>query len=253
MLQKRDEQRKIVFRFRRKGIMIMSFKRIATLTLALVIAATAFGANDALAKEEPAGTVASKSIDEVLAGRSTDINKILLKEDSGEPAVSYKALVKEDEKESEEIAKQEELIAKNKQTKAEKKAKKEYEKTLRYLACIVYTEAGNQCYAGRLAVAAVVMNRVKSPGFPNTIHGVLYQHMQFGPARKGVLAKEMKKYNKGWYNKAERKGSLQAAKDCLDGKYTVKYKGKTINLRKYTNFNGHLSNAKIRISGHDFA
>ena len=134
-----------------------------------------------------------------------------------------------------------------------KKAKKKYNKALRLLSAIIYCEAGGQCYAGRLAVAAVVMNRVESAGYPNTIHGVLWQPYQFGPIRQGKMARELRYYDEGLYNQPERSGSLQAAKDILAGKYTVVYNGRKIDLKKYHNFNGHLSNAKIRISGHDFA
>lgn len=50
------------------------------------------------------------------------------------------------------------------------------------LACLVTCEAGNQSYEGKLAVANVVLNRVASSRFPNTISGVIYQSGQFGPA-----------------------------------------------------------------------
>ena len=63
----------------------------------------------------------------------------------------------------------------------------------------------------------------------------------------------MKAYDKGLYKSSVRNVSLKAAEDVLAGKYTVKYNGKTINLKKYTSFTGHLSNAKIRIGAHDFA
>ena len=97
------------------------------------------------------------------------------------------------------------------------------------------------------------MNRVESAGYPNTIHGVLWQPYQFGPIRQGKMARELRYYDQGLYKYPERSGSLQAAKDILAGKYTVEYNGRKIDLKKYHNFNGHLSNAKIRISGHDFA
>ena len=56
------------------------------------------------------------------------------------------------------------------------------------LACLVYAEAGNQSYEGQLAVANVVLNRVKSSSFPNTISDVIYQSGQFGPATNGSLS-----------------------------------------------------------------
>ena len=52
------------------------------------------------------------------------------------------------------------------------------------LAAIIYLEAGNQEYVGQVAVGAVVMNRVKNPLFPNTIHDVIFAPGQFSPAGK---------------------------------------------------------------------
>ena len=49
-------------------------------------------------------------------------------------------------------------------------AKRPYtEKDLKYMAAIIYCEAGNQSYAGKMGVGCVVMNRVKSSRFPNTV------------------------------------------------------------------------------------
>ena len=56
------------------------------------------------------------------------------------------------------------------------------------MAAIIYCEAGNQSYEGMVAVGAVVMNRVTSPSFPNTISEVIYQSGQFTPASSGALA-----------------------------------------------------------------
>ena len=44
---------------------------------------------------------------------------------------------------------------------------------VRLLAALIQCEAGNQPYEGRLAVGAVVMNRVKSGAYPNSIYGVI--------------------------------------------------------------------------------
>ena len=56
------------------------------------------------------------------------------------------------------------------------------------LASLIYCEAGNQPYAGQLAVGAVVINRVLSSVYPNTVVGVIYQNRQFSPASDGHLA-----------------------------------------------------------------
>lgn len=56
------------------------------------------------------------------------------------------------------------------------------------LANLIYCEAGAEPYEGQLAVASVVINRVLSSKFPDTIVGVIYQNRQFSPAASGRLA-----------------------------------------------------------------
>lgn len=56
------------------------------------------------------------------------------------------------------------------------------------LANLIYCEAGNQPYEGQVAVGAVVMNRVMSAVFPDTVVGVIYQNKQFSPVASGRLA-----------------------------------------------------------------
>ena len=55
------------------------------------------------------------------------------------------------------------------------------------LANIIYCEAGSEPYEGKLAVGAVVINRVLSSKFPDTVVGVVYQRGQFSPAQSGRL------------------------------------------------------------------
>ena len=56
------------------------------------------------------------------------------------------------------------------------------------LANIIYCEAGSEPYAGKLAVGAVVINRVLSSVYPDTVVGVIYQNKQFSPVASGRLA-----------------------------------------------------------------
>jgi len=56
------------------------------------------------------------------------------------------------------------------------------------LAELIYCEAGAEPYAGKLAVGAVVINRVLSSVFPDTVVGVVYQRKQFAPVSDGHLA-----------------------------------------------------------------
>ncbi len=56
------------------------------------------------------------------------------------------------------------------------------------LANIIYCEAGAEPYEGQLAVGAVVINRVLSSVYPDTVVGVIYQKKQFSPVASGRLA-----------------------------------------------------------------
>jgi MraZ protein len=56
------------------------------------------------------------------------------------------------------------------------------------LGALIWCESGNQPFEGMVAVGAVVMNRVMSSVFPDTVVGVIYQKNQFSPARSGRLA-----------------------------------------------------------------
>ena len=55
------------------------------------------------------------------------------------------------------------------------------------LARLVAAEAANEPYAGQVAVAAVVLNRVQHPSFPNTLAGVIYQPLAFESVASGWI------------------------------------------------------------------
>ena len=61
------------------------------------------------------------------------------------------------------------------------------------LAAILQCEAGTSNYDALLAVATVIMNRVSSPRYPNTIQGVIYQSGQFSPTWNGSLNRVLSK------------------------------------------------------------
>lgn len=73
------------------------------------------------------------------------------------------------------------------------------------LSCCVYGEARGESYTGKVAVAAVVLNRVKSSNFPNTISGVIYQKGAFTCVSDGQI-------NLGTNDECTR-----AAQDALNG------------------------------------
>ena len=58
---------------------------------------------------------------------------------------------------------------------------------LNLLARLIYGEARGEPYTGQVAVGAVVMNRVRSSKFPNTISGVIYQSGAFDAVRDGQI------------------------------------------------------------------
>ena len=78
------------------------------------------------------------------------------------------------------------------------------------LATIIFCEAGNQSYEGKVAVGNVVLNRVASGKFPNTIKDVIYASGQFEPVSTGWFDREL---TKGTVNES----CLQAARDALNG------------------------------------
>ena len=95
--------------------------------------------------------------------------------------------------------------------KAEREAREAYVRANQeLLASIIYCEAGNQPYEGQVAVGAVIMNRVKSGSYPNSIEEVIYQSGQFGPAATGWL-------NRVRSSKGYSQTALQAAVDALNG------------------------------------
>ena len=73
------------------------------------------------------------------------------------------------------------------------------------LAHLVYGEARGESYTGQVAVAAVVLNRVKDSRFPNTISGVIYQKSAFTAVDDGQF----------YYT--PNSTAYQAARDALNG------------------------------------
>jgi spore germination cell wall hydrolase CwlJ-like protein len=141
-----------------------------------------------------------------------------VKQEYTEMIVDFKDAVSKEE--------EEELL----KLQAEERAKKEtdvkqqegvsYSKEeLKLLACLVHSEAGTQSYEGKLAVANVVLNRVKSSKYGGTIKSVIYQPGQFSVAKSGSLAKQLANYEN--YNSQSQKLSIKAAKAALEGSNNI--------------------------------
>lgn len=88
------------------------------------------------------------------------------------------------------------------------------------LACIIDWEAAYEPYEGKLAVANVVLNRVRSSNYPNSITGVIYQKSQFSGASDGAggpSAKFQNRLNSG----IRTQECMDAALEALSGKNNI--------------------------------
>ncbi|ABB15919.1 cell wall hydrolase [Carboxydothermus hydrogenoformans] len=74
------------------------------------------------------------------------------------------------------------------------------------LARIIRAEAEGEPYAGKVAIAAVILNRVRHPGFPNTIAGVIFQPGAFESVANGRF-----------WSLLPNRESIKAAYDALRG------------------------------------
>lgn len=115
-------------------------------------------------------------------------------------------------KKQEEERKAAEEAKRRAEEEAAREAAAQAEKEL--LAALIFCEAGNQPYEGQVAVGAVVLNRVKSESYPNTISEVIYQSGQFTPAMTGWLDSVLAS---GGYTDS----AVQAAEDALAGSNPV--------------------------------
>lgn len=111
----------------------------------------------------------------------------------------YTSINEEEEKE------REHRLEKERQRKERIREKKREER--RILERIVEAEAGDQDLKGRILVANVIMNRVKSKHFPDTIKAVVFAHRQFSPIQNGR-----------YYRVTVSQKTKKAVKKALEGK-----------------------------------
>jgi len=77
---------------------------------------------------------------------------------------------------------------------------------LELLARVVAAEAEGEPFAGQVGVAAVVLNRVQHPGFPNTLTGVIYQPHAFESVSNGLI-----------WRRTPSEEAIRAAQSALNG------------------------------------
>lgn len=196
------------------------------------------------------GLVADTRQDLQVAGAATTDAKDALNDVNGQlqAQLDYEAVLEaqkaaEDKARMEEIKRQEEELRRKREEEARRRAEEEerrrqeaeqnagetddgsgetYEpeipasaEDLELLACIIQCEAEGEPYAGKLAVGSVVLNRVASSSFPNTIVGVIYQPGQFSPVASGRMAARVAA--------GANSECRQAAQEVLNGNITVPY------------------------------
>ena len=108
---------------------------------------------------------------------------------------------------------------------------------LAMLGAIVECEAGNQPYAGKLAVASVVCNRVNNPRFDNTVSEVILSPKQFSPVTSGRFAIVLAR--------GANAECLKAAKQALEG-------GINVDSLYFIAYRGHQDDNKLKIGDHVF-
>ena len=96
--------------------------------------------------------------------------------------VTAEAVTQEEIQETEEI--QEEI----QETAAVETDASASNQDLDLMAAIIECEAGGESYEGKIGVGAVILNRIRSSEFPNTLSEVIYQSGQFEPVWTGKLA-----------------------------------------------------------------
>ncbi len=219
----------------------------AALALALFCARPAFADADVYSQEEAAAYAADENVSDA-------------KEEQAPPADAEAEPEKADDLDDASDAgddgqKNEPSKAKGgKSQKSNKKSQKAVKgsASLRLMSSIINCEAGGEPFQGKIAVGIVIMNRVKSDRYPDTIKKVLYQRGQFSPVRNGMLKKKLAEYDAGKTRSRQWKSCMKAARKVLSGQRAITYRGKTKNMRGFYFFSVTLRGAKFRLGGHKF-
>ncbi len=217
----------------------MRFKKVAVMVMTVSLFMTSFTAGSSFAS-------ANETADTQIEGMIFRSENVNTEETTVDESVATSSSIsdKSDTKASN---------TKTTKTKKTKTKKKKYSKAdLRLMASIINCEAGSEPYQGKVAVGIVVMNRVSSKSFPNSIKGVVYQKGQFSPVRNGSLRKRLKQYDAKKTGSKQWKSCISAAKRVLQGQKTILYKGKTKNMKSFHFFSVYLAGARMKLGGHKF-
>lgn len=137
--------------------------------------------------------------------------------------------------------------------KQEKEVTEEYtEADLRLLSALIYCEAQSEIYRGKIAVGIVVMNRVRSDKYPDTVKEVIYQKSQFSPVASGSLEDALDEYDKGNFDSEYEVDCIKAAKLALSGVTSITINDEKVDFSDFLSFSGKLSGYKLQLGNHQF-
>ena len=197
----RKEYESAVINMQKKGRHVASRTakvREFQVSLTSVITAMAFVANTMLVIYQGSSDIMNNKIDKERKVAQTKISKLMENEDS------YNQIVEQEiarQMEEEARKKAEESLVDSTPTTVESTIENEASEEnsmetvnsqiaspdVELLAKVTYAEAGNQTLEQQLAVAAVILNRVESESFPNTIQEVISQKGQFSSVKGGTV------------------------------------------------------------------
>lgn len=189
--------RRVVFMIKNK-----KFNSVVAMVSACSLLTVGFTSEAASAQPEASLTMGTKDVQQIMK-----LENDMMKVTPDTLMVSAKEKIEEEQRlKIEEIERRE----REAREKAEQEAAALSSQYQELMASIIFCEAGNQPYEGQVAVGAVIMNRVRSSAYPNSIEAVIYQSGQFGPASTGWL--DRVRSSRGYTDTA-----LQAANDALAG------------------------------------
>lgn len=102
--------------------------------------------------------------------------------------------------------------------------------TLKVLATIIWCEARGESYEGQLAVGSVVMNRVRSRAYPDTVYDVVFASGQFSPVKSGY-------FQRAYENNLANASTYKAAEEVINGYTNV---GDMTHFRRKGNRDGYI-------------
>ena len=187
-------------------------KQFTVLILAAAMALTLLPGKTAFAETASSGTTAAAAETGTTSAADTTITENTTSENTTDTTADLTAELEADNETAKTEVKAEETTV-----KVEKKEVSYTKAELRLLSSILYSEAGNEPYKGKLATASVIMNRVNSDQFPNSVKGVVYARGQFSPTWNGSLAKSLYLYDHARFTSAYQKDCIKVAKLALSG------------------------------------